>query len=268
MNEHETGQLTATAAEIYERFFVPALFAEWSPRVLQAAGVRPGHDLLDVACGTGILAREAAAVVGPAGSVTGTDINDGMLAVAQEHAPGISWKAAPAQSLPFPAATFDRVVSQFGLMFFEDPVAALAEMARVLRPGGTIAVAVWDSLANTPGYAVVAAILDELFGPEAAQSIHAPYALGNIGKLRALFARAGLDDHMEVHTITGKARFASVDAWMYTDIKGWTLAGIVDDQGYEQLRHYAPQKLSRFVLADGSVEFDAPAHIVTVTPTA
>jgi hypothetical protein len=51
---------------------------------------------------------------------------------------------------------------------------------------------------------------------------------------------------------------------MYTDIKGWTLANIIDDEGYERLRQYAPQKLSHFVLADGSVEFDAPAHVVTV----
>lgn len=171
------------------------------------------------------------------------------------------------ESLPFEAARFDRVVSQFSLMFFADQVKALAEMSRVLRPGGTIAVAGWDSLQETPGYAVVAEILDELFGPAAAKSIQAPYSLGDTQKLRSLFAEAGMND-ATIQTIPGKARFASVESWIYTDIKGWTLADTIDDEGYETLMRYAPQKLSRFVLADGSISFAAPAHIVTVTAAA
>lgn len=267
MNDHEKGQLTQDAAETYEEFFVPALFAEWAPRVLEAADVRHGNTVLDVACGTGVLAREAAARVNPSGSVVGVDINEGMLAVAREKAPHISWRVGPAESLPFETDSFDRVVSQFGLMFFEDPPEAIAEMGRVLRPGGAITVAVWDSLEATPGYAAVAEVLDELFGPEAAQSIRAPYALGDKHKLAELFATAGMEN-VSIQTVTGKARFPSLEMWIYTDIKGWTLADIIDDEGYEELRQYAPQKLSRFVQPDGSVEFDAPAHLVTVTPTA
>ena len=263
MSEHDRGQLTATAAEIYEEFFVPALFAGWPARILQAAGVQAGDDVLDVACGTGVLAREAANIVGSGGSVVGVDINEGMLSVARQKAPDLTWKAGPAESLPFEANSFDRVVSQFGLMFFENPVKAIAEMDRVRRPGGTITVAVWASLEATPGYAAMVEILDELFGPEAARSIQMPYALGDTQKLAGLFRDAGLDD-MIIHTVEGKARFDSLETWMYTDIKGWTLADIIDDEGYERLRQYAPRKLSRFVLADGSVEFDAPAHVVTV----
>lgn len=267
MNEHDRGQVANSAAEIYEDFFVPALFGDWPPRVLQAAGVEAGHDLLDVACGTGILAREATAVVGPSGSVVGLDVNEGMLAVARNKAPDVEWRAGPAEALPFPEATFDRVVSQFGLMFFENPAEAIAEMGRVLRPGGSIAVAVWDTLEATPGYAAMAQILDELFGPEAARSLQAPYSLGDTQKLTSLFADAGMEN-LSVHTVSGKARFTSIEAWIYTDIKGWTLADIIDEEGYGRLRRHAPKKLSRFVLADGSVEFDAPAHIVTVTPAA
>lgn len=262
MNEHTTGQVAASAAEIYEQFFVPALFAEWPPRVLAAAGVQPGDTVLDVACGTGVLAREAANQVGPTGSVTGIDINEGMLDVARQKAPPITWKTGPAESLPFAAGTFDRVVSQFGLMFFENPTQAIAEMGRVLRPGGRVAVAVWDSLANTPGYAVVAEVLEELFGAAAAASIQAPYALGDTRRLADLFAEAGMEK-ITIQTVPGKARFDSVESWIYTDIKGWTLADVINDEAFEELKQYAPQKLSRFVLADGSVSFAAPAHIVT-----
>ncbi len=262
MNEHDRGQVAASAAEIYETFFVPALFGEWPPRVLEAAGVEAGDAVLDVACGTGVLAREASRVVGPDGSVVGLDVNEGMLAIARQKAHDVDWRLGPAESLPFPEATFDRVVSQFGLMFFEDPTQAIAEMSRVLRPGGVIAVAVWDTLEATPGYAVMAQILDDLFGPKAARSLQAPYALGDKKKLASLFAAAGTEN-ATIRTVVGTARFASIESWIYTDIKGWTLADIIDEEGYERLRRYAPKKLGRFVLPDGSVEFDAPAHIVT-----
>jgi len=262
MNEHERGQVTNSAAAIYEQFFVPALFADWPTHVLNAAQVQPGDSVLDVACGTGVLACAAAARVGSTGTVTGVDINKGMLTVAQQKAPQITWKVSPAEALPFEDNRFERVVSQFGLMFFTDQVKALAEMRRVLKPGGRIAIAVWSSLEATPGYQAVATMLHELFGSQAAQSIQAPYALGNTQKLTSLFAAAGLDN-VSVETILGQARFASVEDWLYTDIKGWTLADNVSDADYEKLKQYAPQKLAPFVLADGSVAFDAPAHVVT-----
>lgn len=262
MNEHDRGQVVATAAEIYEQFFVPALFAEWPQHVLNAANVQAGDRVLDVACGTGILARTAVNLVGAKGTVVGVDINKGMLAVANAKAPHLAWETAPAEELPFETATFDRVVSQFGLMFFADQVQAITEMRRVLRPGGTLAVAVWDTLDNTPGYAVVTEILDELFGAEAARSIEAPYALGDKQRLTSLFAEAGLDD-ITIQTITGQVRFSSIESWIYTDIKGWTLADVIDDEGYETLKRVAPAKLSQFVQADGTVAFAAPAHIVT-----
>ena len=262
MNNHDRGQVVATAAEIYDQFFVPALFAEWPARVLKAAHVQTGDKILDVACGTGILARTAVSLIGSQGAVVGIDINEGMLAIAQKKAPQISWKIAPAESLPFDNGTFDRVVSQFGLMFFTDQVKAITEMKRVLRPGGSLAVAVWDRLDKTPGYATVAQILEALFGQEVANSIEAPYNLGDKQRLTSLFAAAGIEN-MTIQTITGQARFSSVDSWIYTDIKGWTLADVISDEEYETLREIAPDRLSQFVQVDGSVAFDAPAHIVT-----
>lgn len=264
MNEHIQGQVVASAAEIYEQFFVPALFAEWPARVLKLADVQPGDEVLDVACGTGILAREAAHLVGAAGSVTGVDINEGMLSVARQKAPHLRWHTAPAENLPFADDSFDRVVSQFGLMFFADQVKALQEMNRVVRPGGVTAVAVWASLADTPGYAVMAGILNDLFGAEAAQSIRFPYSLGDTETLTKLFANAGFPD-IHIQTIMGTARFSSIESWIYTDIKGWTLADIIDDDGYETLKRVAPPRLAQFVEADGSVAFNAPAHIVTAS---
>ncbi len=263
MSEHDRGQVAASAADIYERFFVPALFAEWPARILAAADVRPGQRVLDVASGTGILAREAARIVGTSGAVVGLDINPGMLAVAQAKSDDVSWQQAAAESLPFDADSFDRVVSQFGLMFFEDRLGAISEMLRVLRRGGTACVAVWAALDDTPGYAAVAQMLRDLFGADVAKAIEAPYCLGDTRDLSRLFAAAGAGQ-ASVHTVPGTARFTSIDAWLYTDIKGWTLADVIDDADYERLKQAARQRLSQFVQPDGSVTFPAPAHLVTV----
>lgn len=264
MSEHETGQLAQSAAAIYESFFVPALFADWPPRILEAAQVQPGDRVLDVACGTGVLARAAAPVVGSSGAVVGVDINPGMLDVARTKTPGISWQTGAAESLPFAKDSFDRVLCQFGLMFFQDRPGAIAEMIRVARSGGSVAVAVWAALDVTPGYAAMADILKDLFGSEVARSIEAPYCLGDTKILKALFADAGATE-ISIRTVPGRARFASVEEWIYTDIRGWTLADVIDDQGFAELQRLAPPRLSRFVCPDGSVEFSAPAHIVTLS---
>jgi SAM-dependent methyltransferase len=264
MDENERGQVTFTAAEVYEEFFVPALFRQWAPRVADAAGIEPGQRVLDVACGTGVLARTVADRVGAEGAVVGLDVNEGMLEVARKKAPGIEWRSGPAEALPFDDVSFDRVVSQFGLMFFENRTAAIREMVRVLRRGGRLAAAVWASLDTSPGYAAVEAMLARLFGDEIAGAIRAPFVLGDSEELRRLFAGAGFGD-ATIATYEGTARFSSIRTWMYTDIKGWTLSDRIDDVQYERLLNEAEVALKPFVNAEGTVEFPASAHIVSLT---
>lgn len=264
MDDTSQGQVTRGAAEIYEEFFVPALFQEWAPRVADAARLTPGERVLDVACGTGVLAREAAWRVAPAGSVVGLDRNEGMLAVARREAPRIEWRLGMAEELPFTDGAFDAVVSQFGLMFFEDPVAALREMWRVLRPGGRLAVAVWGALDHSPGYAGMVALLLRLFGERVANELRAPFALGDPETLRSLFARAGVPG-VEIRTPDGTAGFPSLEAWVRTDVKGWTLADLIDDAQYWTLLREAGRELSRHVGPDGTVAFRCPAHVATAT---
>ena len=262
MSATETGQVTHTAAEVYEAFFLPALFQQWASRVADAAGIRAGQRALDVACGTGVLARAIADRVGSAGSVVGLDVNPGMLAVAQRQAPAITWKQGRAEALPFDSDSFDIVVSQFGLMFFEDRKIALQEMMRIVRPGGRLAVAVWDSLDHTPGYAAMTALLQQLFGDQVADALRAPFVLGDRQLLRSLFVEAGIPD-AQITTQAGTARFPSIEAWIATEIKGWTLADVLDDAQFDLLLREADRVLRPFVTADGTVAFGAPAHIVT-----
>ncbi len=180
------------AATAYEDLFVPALFQQWTSRVVDAARIRPGHRVLDVACGTGILAREASQRVGAGGTVAGLDPSVEMLTVAARLAPAIEWRRGWAESLPYPEDSFDAVVSQFGLMFFSDRSKSLREMLRVLTPDGCLAVAVWDSLDTMPAYAAEVALLERTAGRKAADALGAPFILGNRRELEALFKDAGV----------------------------------------------------------------------------
>ncbi|MGH9033485.1 MAG: methyltransferase domain-containing protein [Acidimicrobiia bacterium] len=263
MVDARTGQVAAAAAEIYDEFFLPALFEQWAPQLCDAAMMVEGQSVLDVACGTGILARVARSRVGPSGQVTGVDINDGMLTVARRHDPSVTWEQAPAESLPFDDDAFDVVVSQFGLMFFDDPMAAIREMRRVARPGGQIAVAVWTGLDLVPGYAAMVELLDQLFGADVADALRVPYALGHRDDLTRLSTAAGLD--ASVTTRPGVARFPSIDAWVHTDVRGWTLADMISDDDLDRLLAAARVELASFVDSDGTVAFDHPAHIVVAT---
>ena len=262
MTDSERGQVSASAAEVYEEFFVPALFTEWPPLLAEAANIRPSHRVLDVACGTGVVTRAVAELLDEEGTVVGVDINDGMLDVARRRSPHIEWHSGPAEALPFEDESFDAVVCQFGLMFFEDPAAALREMVRVVRPGGRVAVAVWDVLDSVPGYATVTELLQTMFGDEAANAMRAPFVLGDLEALRSTFQRAGIAD-VEICTHAGTARFPSIESWVHTDIKGWTLADMIDDEQYARLLVEAKPALERYLVEDGTVAFSQSAHIAS-----
>ena len=257
-----TGQVTRTAAEIYESFFVPALFGQWPSRLLDMADLSPTDRVLDVGCGTGILARAATGRV-PEGTVTGLDQNDGMLAVARRSDATVTWRQGSAEALPFPDESFDHVFSQFALMFFADQVVGLQEMLRVLRPGGSATIATWADVAKSPGYAAMIQLLKGLFGDAAANALHAPFTLGSTAVLTPLLRESFPE--ATITEVNGTARFESIEAWVHTDVRGWTLADLIDDKQYDQLLTVASTELQQFVDDDGAVRFDAPALIISAT---
>ena len=255
--------VSVNPAEVYEEFFVPALFAQWDARIAAAAQVEPGEHVLDVGCGTGVLAIAAAQRALPSGRVVGLDASEEMLGVARRKSSAVEWVLGKAEALPFGDASFDKVVSQFALMLFEQPARALAQMWRVLRPRGRLAVAVPDRLENCPGYLALTELLQRLFGSAVADAMRPPFALGDEDKLRALFIDAGVVDAV-VMTLHGQVRFASIDAMINTERACvWTLGGLLDAEQFALLRRHARHDLAAIATIDGGVEFDLPMHVGT-----
>lgn len=258
-------QSQTDAAEAYEEFFVPAIFRPWVDQVADAAQLGEGQRVLDIACGTGILAREAAARVGPRGSVAGLDADRGMLTVAARLAPEVEWKQGTAESLPYAAGSFDAVLSQFGLMFFSDRLQALREMIRVLTPGGRLAVAVWDDLDHIPEYAAEVALVGRLAGDRAADALRMPFTLGKPKVLEGLFARAGAAS-VVVRTVPGVARFPSIRWMVEADLRGWLpLVGVtLPEELIQRILDESEEAVRPLVRAEkGAIEFAMPAHIAT-----
>lgn len=245
---------------------VPALFGQWSSKVADAAQIGPGHRVLDVACGTGILTREAASRTGPAGFVAGVDPSLAMLEVAKGLAPAVEWRQGVAESLPFPDESFDAVVSQFGLMFFTDRLEALRQALRVLTPKGAVAVAVWDSLENMPAYATEVMLLERLAGRRAADALRAPFVLGDRDDLLTLFADAGVAS-VEVTTDRGMAQFPSVRVMVEADLRGWlpVMGVVLPEERIARILDEAEHVFGPYVTTDGTVAFDCFAHIVSGT---
>lgn len=264
MSDIRRGQVAVTAADVYEEFFVPALFGQFAGPVCDAAGLAAGQRVVDVACGTGAVTRVARERVGPTGEVIGVDVNEGMLATAARTVPGVDWRVGRAEDLPVDDGAVDAALCQFGLMFFDDRVGALHEMARVVRAGGRVVVATWCGLDRTPGYAEMTELLRAELGSEAARSLEQPYVLGDPEEVRELMAGAGLDG-VSIEAVPGTARFASVHDWVHTDIRGWTLADAISDDEFDRLVGVAQRRLARFVGPGGVVEFPAPALIAAAT---
>ena len=260
-----TGQVSTTAAEVYEQFFVPALFGQWTGPMLDAVDAHLGDRVIDIGTGTGVLARAALRRVGSAGSVIAVDPNEGMLAVAARLAPDLDIRRGVAEQLPVVDSEMTCTTCQFALMFVEDRARAISEMARVTRPGGRVAVATWAAIEESPGYAAMVGLLDEVLGDWAAEALRAPFCIGSTDELHDLL-QASFGDVVVQHR-SGEARFASLDEWLHTDIRGWTLSDDVDDRQFALLRARASVRLAQFVGADGVVSFAAPALIATATAT-
>ena len=239
MTTHEPWQLVGTAAELYERYLVPAITALWATDLVNRARPRAGERVLDVACGTGIVARLAAEHVA-AGRIVGADINPGMLAVARSISTDqelpITWVEASALDLPFPDCSFDLVLCQLGLQFFPDQSAALREMFQVLVPDGRLALSVYSAIENTPVAHALAEALDIHIGSGASKIKRSEHSFADPGELHRLLADAGFRE-VTIQTAVQTIRFTSPREYVRLQIAATPMAGMV--AGMESTRREA-----------------------------
>ena len=214
-----TPTFSGTPGEIYERHMVPAIFQQWAPALAETAGVQPGQRVLDVACGTGVVTRLLAERVGTGGHVVGLDFNPGMLAAARAATTNanVTWREGDVANMPFLDGSFDVVVCQQGLQFFPDKPAALREMRRVLAPGGRLALSVWRSVDNAPGFRVLEEKLALRIGKERAAL--PPFSMGDGQLLRALVTGTGFRE-VRVEADVKLTRFQTAEHFVRSMVGG------------------------------------------------
>ena len=269
MSNRSAWQLASeTVAEAYEHYIMAAFGNAWAQALVQLAAPGDGDRVLDVACGTGVVARYVAPLVGPTGQVTGLDLNVGMLAVARAapapEGAAIMWREGNATALPFPNASFDVVCCQQGLQFFPDRPAALREMFRVLGPTGRLALAVWRDLEHQPFYAVLAEALERYVSPEAAASLRAAFTLASADELRALVVNAGFRN-VQVRIRSRLTRYPSLGEYVLGYLSGTPMAGAVaglEERTRTDMVEYVCTSLQDYLDDDGMA---APweSHLVT-----
>jgi ubiquinone/menaquinone biosynthesis C-methylase UbiE len=228
--EQEQWQLDGSAAELYQRYLVPAVTALWAVDLVDRAALQPGERVLDVACGTGVVARLAAQRVEQTGQVAALDLNPGMLAVARAlpaaRGAMIDWYEGSALALPFSDAVFDVALCQLGLQFFPDCSLALREMRRVLASGGRLALNVFGPLEHNPATQALANALDRHVDPAASVAKRTEHALADTAQLRRLLADANFHE-VVIDTTSKLVRFPSPADYVRIQLAATPLASLV-----------------------------------------
>jgi ubiquinone/menaquinone biosynthesis C-methylase UbiE len=192
-------QFTGSIPENYDTYLGPVLFefssADLARRV-HAQLERPAR-ILEIACGTGISTRHLAHTLPEGTEIVATDLNEAMLSHAEAvnpDLPGVTWSQADALDLPFDDQGFDAVVCQFGIMFFPDKELGVQEMNRVLKPGGLLALNVWDSFEHNPSVGVIDTVIKSFFKTDPPRFLEVPFGYYDTQACRDLLSQNGFVD--------------------------------------------------------------------------
>jgi SAM-dependent methyltransferase len=222
-----------TGPEYYDRLVGPAWFDPFAADLVRRVPPRPPGNVLEIACGTGLVTRRLRQHVDPAVRVVATDLSTAMLDYARgevgEHA-ALEWRQADALTLPFEDGAFGAVVCGFGVMFVPDHQAALNEARRVLMEGGLLLFNVWDRIEDNPHAATNAEVVEALFPGDAELRFRIPYEMHDVGRLRRLLAGARFrETHIETKRIAIEG--ADPHAIATGQIRGTPRSALIEKRG-------------------------------------
>jgi SAM-dependent methyltransferase len=268
MSTHSEWEFSGSVPDNYERYLVPSIFGPWASDLVDVAAPQRGESVVDIACGTGIVARTAAQRVGSSGRVVGVDLSVPMLqasrAAAAAQGVSVEWQEGSAVKLPLTDAAFDVAFCQQGLQFFADRPAALREMHRVLRPTGRLALSVWRGIEQSPGFAVLAEALTRHISREVGMLMTSgPFGLSNPEELRSLVAGANFTG-ITIRPTAKILRYPSPEAFVMRYVAGSALAGPVagaDEKARAALISDVTARLKRYVDDDG-LAFSIESNVV------
>jgi ubiquinone/menaquinone biosynthesis C-methylase UbiE len=214
--------VATTFTEIYERVLVGPLFRPFAEELIARVGLERGDSVIDVACGTGIVARIARERLGHEARIVGADVSPAMLAVARAVDPSIDWREGNAVALPVGAGEqFTVLTCHQGLQFMPDKPAAIREMRRVLAPRGRVAIATWSSLEDIPGMRALNAIAEHHVGV----IVDSRHSFGDGNALKHLMVDAGFDN-VNVATHAHDVQF--VDGALFARLNAMAVIGMSD----------------------------------------
>lgn len=259
----ETAARTSGFPETYERLLVPAIFAPWAEELLERTRPIGAADrILDLGCGTGIVARLLRARLGGGARITGVDINAEMIALARTLAPDLDWREGNAQALPFADASFELCTCQQMLQFVPDRAAALREIRRVLVPGGRLVAATWRPRHEQPLHDLLGRIAEARLGVANEKR----FSLASEDVLCALFEEAGFSD-VRIQVVTRTERYAQFPFRLNALAANFDLSGLAPEDREARLAaiEAESERATRDFVVDGAIAAPARANFITAT---
>jgi SAM-dependent methyltransferase len=254
---------------LYETYLVPLIFEPYAVDLVNRLAARSPTRVLEIAAGTGVVTRRLASVLPERAAIVATDLNQSMLdhASALGTARPVEWRQADGLQLPFPDASFDAVVCQFGVMFFPQKPRAFSEVCRVLTPGGVFMFNVWDRIEENEFADTVTMALETLFPGDPPRFLaRTPHGYCNRPAIVQDLANGGFNAPAQIDTVAARSRAESSRVPAIAYCQGTPLRNEIEARGPTRLGEATDLAAEAIAGRFGreAVDGKMQAHIVTI----